>query len=78
MVDQAENYLEDMGFRYIRARHRGKTVNIEVAPDQVPVLQEAGMNEKVTKFMLSIGYEKIRIDPEGYRRGKMNDEITGS
>jgi len=76
MVDEAENFLADLGFRNIRARHQGKTVNIEVDPDQIPRLQEKQTRGKVEDYLTSIGYEKIQIDPDGYRRGKLNDGLT--
>jgi uncharacterized protein len=76
MVDEAENYLADLGFRNIRARHQGKTVKIEVDPEQIQLLQEKQTRGKVEKYLTSIGYEKIQIDPDGYRRGRLNDVLT--
>ncbi len=78
MVDEAENFLSDLGFRNIRARHQGKTVNIEVDPEQTPKLLEGHTRGLVEEYMTSIGYEIIQIDPEGYRRGKLNDVLPSS
>ena len=75
MVDEAENFLTDMGFRYIRARHKDNSVNIEVAPEQVSRLMEADTRSRVEDYLRSIGYEHVIIDPEGYRQGKLNDKI---
>ena len=75
MVDQAENFLTDLGFRNIRARHRGAAVTIEVDPDQVPRLLDSRIRSEVEDYLTSIGYQQIIIDPEGYRRGKLNDGI---
>ena len=76
MVDKAENYLTDLGFRYIRARHRENSVRIEVDPGQVASLLEAETREKVENYMKSIGYEEVTIDPEGYRQGKLNEGVV--
>jgi len=75
MVDEAENYLTDLGFRYIRARHKDDTVKIEVAPDQVSRLMETDTKTKVENYMMSIGYKEVSIDTEGYRQGKLNEKI---
>lgn len=75
MVDQAENYLTDLGFRSIRARHKKNSLRIEVDPGQVSLLQKPEMKNRVERYMLSIGYKEVSIDPEGYRRGKLNDRI---
>ncbi len=76
MVDQAENFLADQGFRNIRARHQGETVNIEVDPEQIPQLLESKTRKVVEEYLTSIGYKQIHIDPEGYRRGKLNDALA--
>lgn len=78
MVDKAENFLADQGFRNIRARHKGKTVNIEVDPAQIPQLLESKTRTVVEEYLTSIGYKHIHIDPEGYRRGKLNDGIAST
>ncbi|MFC2115696.1 ATP-dependent sacrificial sulfur transferase LarE [Bacteroidota bacterium] len=75
MVDEAENFLTDLGFRYIRARHKGSSVKIEVDPKQVSRLMEATTWEKVENHLKSLGYEEVSIDSEGYRQGKLNDKI---
>ena len=76
MVVQGENFLSDQGFRKIRARHQGETVKIEVDPSQIQQLQDSETRKVVEQFMVSIGYKKVEIDPEGYRRGKLNDAIS--
>ena len=78
MVDEAENFLADQGFRNIRARHQGETVNIEVDPAQIPQLLESQTRKMVEEYMTSIGYKQIHIDPEGYRRGKLNDALPST
>lgn len=78
MVDKAENFLADQGFRNIRARHLGDTVNIEVDPFQIPRLLDSPTRKMVEEYMKSIGYKQINIDPEGYRRGKLNDALAST
>jgi uncharacterized protein len=78
MVDQAENFLSDQGFRNIRARHKGDTVKIEVDPSQIPQLLDRETRKNVELYMVSIGYKNVEIDPEGYRRGKMNDALSSN
>jgi PP-loop superfamily ATP-utilizing enzyme len=46
-----------------------------VDPEQVAMLMEAGTRAKVERYMKSIGYESVDIDPEGYRQGKLNDPL---
>ena len=76
MVDQAENYLTDLGFRYIRARHKENSVKIEVDPMQVEKLLDSDTKNKVENYLKSIGYQEVIIDPDGYRQGKLNEGIV--
>lgn len=75
MVDLAEAHLSDRGFRNIRARHKGSSVRIEVDPGQVDLLTQPEIKDGVESYLRSIGYREISIDPEGYRRGKLNPEL---
>ena len=79
MVDMAEAFLADLGFRNIRARHKGISVRIEVDSRQVSQLLDGAMKDRIETYLRSIGYSEITFDPEGYRRGKLNDAIdTGN
>ncbi|MCG8697757.1 MAG: ATP-dependent sacrificial sulfur transferase LarE [Bacteroidales bacterium] len=71
-VAAAEMYLRKMGYRRVRARHFEDTVKIEVESSQVQKLKED--QEAIAKKMQEIGYEKVAIDPKGYRTGSMNEE----
>jgi len=75
MVDEAENYLSDLGFRYIRVRHQQNSVRIEVDPGQVSRLMESNTKTGVENYLKSIGYDEVTIDPKGYRHGNLNDKI---
>lgn len=76
MVDEAENFLRDLGFRNIRARHQGKTMKIEVAPDDIKRFFEDNIREKVLHALKNIGYTYVTVDLEGYRRGSLNEAIA--
>lgn len=75
MVDQVENYLYDLGFRNIRARHLKNTVKIEVAPHQISRFFENEMREKILKTIKEIGYAYVTVDLEGYRQGSLNETL---
>ncbi len=75
MVDQVENYLYDLGFRNIRARHMKNTVKIEVAPQQISRFFEEEMRAKILKTIKKIGYTYVTIDLEGYRQGSLNETL---
>ncbi len=74
-VDQAEAFLQSLGFAQVRVRCRGKNATIEVEPDLVKVILEKGMGRDIVKALEGFGFETVIIDREGYKTGKMNHEI---
>lgn len=72
MVEEAENYLSDLGFRNIRARHNGTSVRIEVDAEQVSRLVDPVVRGTIVSKFREIGYKHVSVDLEGYRRGSLN------
>lgn len=75
MVDELENFLYDLGFHNIRARHKDNSVKIEVDPSQVSRFFKEEIRKKVIAKAKSIGYVYVTIDLEGYRKGSLNEII---
>lgn len=75
-VEQAEDFLHQLGFKTCRVRSHGNIARIEVEtsrfPDIIRVRQEI-----VTKLQ-NLGYDYITLDLEGYRSGSMNKNINNS
>jgi uncharacterized protein len=73
MVDQAERYLRERGFRPLRVRyHRGGLARIEVAPEALPRLLEPALRNELLRFFQSLGFKYISLDLEGFRSGSLN------
>jgi uncharacterized protein len=77
MVDEVENFLHDIGFKNIRARHFDKTVKIEVSSEEIDKFFDRSLRERIVKKVKEIGYTYVTIDLEGYRQGSMN-EVLGN
>jgi uncharacterized protein len=67
-VERAEDLLRAEGFRQIRVRHRGSKALIQVGPDEVPRLGEAGLRAKVSAGIRGLGFAEVEVDPAGYSR----------
>jgi pyridinium-3,5-biscarboxylic acid mononucleotide sulfurtransferase len=72
MIDRAEEFLAQKGFRNVRARHMGHFVKIEVRADQVQLLISNPLSDEVKSEMTKLGFGMVIIDREGYSQGKMN------
>ena len=72
MVDSMENFLQDLGFRNIRARHQNKTLKIEVSSSDIKYFFSDELRKKVINQAKKLGYQYVTIDLEGYRQGSLN------
>ncbi len=74
MVEQAEAYLHELGWREVRVRHHGNLARIEVPPtDLQGVLEQAA---GITAFLRRLGYLYVTVDLQGFRSGSLNAELT--
>lgn len=75
-VEQAENYLRDIGFRQVRVRHHDKLARIEVAQDEMARFADRALCEAITAHLREIGYQYVTLDLLGYRTGSLNEMIA--
>ncbi len=89
MIEEAENWLRDLGFRDVRVRHheeaeakdggrgaRRGVARVEVAPEDVARLSGVEFAGELQARFEAIGYEQVEVDPEGYRRGSLNSALS--
>lgn len=72
-VDAVEIELRALGFRQVRARHRGEEVHLEVEPSRVAELEDnlhaPGLQDAVRRA----GFLRAVVTREGYAPGRLND-----
>jgi len=80
MIGRGEVFLRERGLKELRVRHyienEKPVARLEIAPAELP--QIFSFYAEATEYFKSLGYSKILLDLEGYRRGKMNDAIPAS
>ena len=72
-IEDAENILNDYGFRDVRVRHYGSYGQIEVQKGEMEKLLLVE-NEVIDKIR-TLGFNDLRIDKEGLVSGKLNRVI---
>lgn len=73
MVDQAEQFLMDLGFVQVRVRIHGLMARIEIEPEAFDRFLEKAIREKVEAKLKQIGFTYVTLDLQGYRSGSMNE-----
>lgn len=76
MVESAEQFLLDNGFRQIRVRHHGDIARIEVSRDERAKFFDTELMDKVGEEFKKIGFKYVTLDLLGYRTGSMNEVLS--
>ncbi len=73
MVDRAEQFLRELGFRPLRVRyHGGDMARIEVPESELPRLVDETLRRQIVEHLKLAGFKYVSLDLEGFRSGSMN------
>lgn len=75
MIEQAEVFMMELGFRAVRVRKFGDLAKIEVAREALPKLLDMHVFDKIVSAFRGIGFAQVALDMSGYRTGSMNDQL---
>jgi uncharacterized protein len=76
-VEHAERLLRELGERgSLRVRHHGGTARIEVAPERLSAWVDPERRQRVAGSLRRIGFDRVLLDLEGYRRGSLNRALV--
>lgn len=78
VVDQAEQFLMDLGLRQVRVRHHGEIARIEVSPEERSFFFDTDLMDKIYEKFKQLGFLYTALDLKGYRTGSMNETINVS
>jgi uncharacterized protein len=73
MVEEAEEFLKNQGFRQLRVRLHGTSARIEVHKEEMEKIMD--LRPAVVKRFKSIGFTYVTLDLEGYRSGSMDEVL---
>lgn len=74
MVERAEDFLSDKGFKQFRVRlHEGNMARIEVLPEDLWKLFR--LHDEVTRTFKALGFAYVTMDLQGYRMGSMDEVL---
>jgi uncharacterized protein len=69
-VEQAEDFLYDLGLRILRVRHHGDTARIEIPPEDFEVLLDK--RQEISQKFHDLGFLYISLDLDGFKSGSLN------
>lgn len=69
-VEEGEAYLRAQGVvGDLRVRHHGTHASVEVTPGAMPLVRSRW--DAVERFFVELGFDRVELDPAGYRRGRL-------
>jgi uncharacterized protein len=75
-VEQAELGLRALGFRDFRVRHHDGLARLEVHPAEIARVAEH--RARIAEAVRAVGFRRVLIDLQGYRRGSLNEGLAGA
>ena len=75
MVDQAEQFLMDLGFHQFRVRIHGTMARIEVPAEDILKIADNETRTKITEKFRTLGFSYVTLDLQGFRSGSMNETL---
>lgn len=72
-IDEAEQFLINLGFNQIRVRHHDRIARIEVIPEEINKVIE--YREQIHKKLTQLKFTYVTLDLQGYRLGSMNEAL---
>ena len=73
MVEHAESFLLDLGFKQMRVRIHGDIARIEILPEDFE--RVINLRTKIYDTLKDLGFSYVTLDLRGYRTGSMNETL---
>jgi pyridinium-3,5-biscarboxylic acid mononucleotide sulfurtransferase len=74
-IERAENAVRSLGFRQFRVRAHDDLGRVEIDRPELPRALEATMSRRISEVVREAGFDRVEIDPSGYRQGSLNDVL---
>lgn len=75
-VEQAEDFLRQLGFKNFRVRHHENLARIEVDPLEMKSMLDQGVLGRINQEFKSFGYDYVTLDMQGFRSGSLNEVLS--
>jgi uncharacterized protein len=75
-VEEAEDFLRELGFIEFRVRHHDTIARIEVRSEDMEKITTEPECKKIVEKLKSIGFKYVTIDLQGFRSGSLNELLT--
>ena len=75
-IDEAENFLRELGLVEFRVRHHDTIARIEVDPKDVERVTTEPVRSQIVDKLKSLGFKFVTVDLQGFRSGALNEALS--
>jgi len=72
MVEEAEEFIRNLGVKQVRVRYHQKIARIEVEEKDIYLMSKVKTREKIVNYLKKLGFTYVALDLKGYRSGSMD------
>ncbi len=72
MIEAAEKCLRELGLRQFRVRHHDRIARIEAEEEDLPLLMDRSVREKIIEKFRDIGFVWAAVDLKPFKSGSLN------
>ena len=72
LVEESENYLQDLGFNQYRVRVHSDIARIELGQDEMYKILNSDIIKNIDDKFKKIGFKYVTLDLNGYQMGNLN------
>lgn len=71
-IEEAEDFLRNLGLVEFRVRHHDTVARIEVHPEDMEKITAEQNRSKIVEKLKSLGFKYVTVDLQGFRSGSLN------
>ncbi len=75
-IEQAEDFLRQLGFVEFRVRLHAQIARIEVHPEDIEKITAEPNRTVIVEKLKSLGFKFVTVDLQGFRSGSLNELLT--
>ena len=75
-IEEAEEFLCNLGFVEFRVRHHDTTARIEVHAEDIEKIITKSIRSQIVEKLKSLGFTFVTLDMKGFRSGSLNEGLT--
>jgi uncharacterized protein len=75
-INEAENFLRELGLVEFRVRHHDTVARIEVNPEDIEKVTAEPARSQIVEKLKSLGFKFVTVDLQGFRSGALNEALS--